>query len=70
MSVKYWFMPRTLRPQTVGSKATPPYGLLIWWYAYRPETSVDVLLLSDRVAKKRIQHVLSVLQWFVGKHAS
>ncbi len=54
-------------PQTVVSKATPPYGLLGGMPT--PETSVDVSLL-DESRQKRIQHALSVLQWFVGKRAS
>ena len=37
-------------PQTVGSKATPPYSLL--GGIPTTETSVDVLLLGERVAKK------------------
>ena len=56
-------------PQTVGSKATPPYGLLGGMPT--PETSVDVLLsTSVTESPSRIQHALSVLQWFVGKCAS
>ena len=54
--------------QTVGSKATPPYGLL--GGIPTPETSGDVLLLGERVAKQISRHALSVLQWFVGKRAS
>ena len=58
-----------LRPQTVGAKATPPYGLLGGMPT--PETSVDVLLsTSVTESPSPIQHALSVLQWFVGKCAS
>ena len=71
MSGKYWFMLGLNHPppQTVGSKATPPYGLL--GGIPTPETRVDVLLsTSVTESPSRIQHALSVLQWFVGKCAS
>ena len=52
-SVRIWEVvgyARIKPPQTVGSKATPPYGII--GRMHTPETSVDVLLLGDRVAKK------------------
>ena len=58
-----------LNLQTVGSKATPPFGLLGGMPT--PETSVDVLMLTSVTeSPRKFQHAFSVLQWFVGKRAS